>query len=307
MKEIFHFIIIIFLGFLQASGQVTGITVETYYSGGATPSVTNYPANHNTYRIYANTVLATDRVTTVSGDMLTPLSLSVSGSGIWNYQVGGATGDAASCLIYASQPLSEYDSYMTIGVSCNNDGASNPIYRAEDASQPWQNQAFSTAPHGNGDFVVNSAQGAAWFALTDNPNCAAGADLKVLLAQITTDGDICGTFNLQVFPNYAGAGSAMVQQTFAFASNAVCVPGCTDPAATNFNPSATYDNGLCLFPCSLAITSYQIIDDCVAEDEGAIVLNLSGNQSFLSYSVNGVDYGLTDNYNTPQILDQRFS
>jgi hypothetical protein len=295
MKRVLLFIAAIIGGFSAANAQVTSITVETFYSGGATPSVTNYPANHNTYRIYANTTNTTDRVTTVSGDANNPLSLSVSGAGIWNYQVGGATGDAASCLIYGSQPLAEYDSYMTIGISCNGDGAANPVYKAEDSNQPWQNQAFVTTPHGNGTFVVNSPIGGAWFVLTDNPNSEAGSDNKVLLGQITTDGDICGIFNLQVFPNYTGAGSTSTNQTFQFSSNPGCVPGCTQPTALNYNPSATYDNGLCLLPCALTINVDATTNPlCSDGGNGSISVSATGAQSFYEFYFDGASQGIND-------------
>ena len=130
---VFSFLIIsLLLNPSKLHSQVTSITVEEFYTDNG--SVVNYPAGHTTYRIYANTLNETDRVTTVSGNYLNPLSLSVSGSGIWNYAAGGIEGDALPCVIYNSQPLAEYDSYVTIGVTCNSDGAANPINKIEDSN-----------------------------------------------------------------------------------------------------------------------------------------------------------------------------
>jgi hypothetical protein len=279
MKRALLFIAVC-LGALSGSqAQVTSITVEEFYTDNG--SVAGYPAGHTTYRIYANTQNASDRITTVSGNSDNPLSMTVSESGIWNFSSGGSTGDALPCIIYASQPLAEYDSYMTVGVSCNDDGAANPIFKAEDSSQPWQNQAFNTAPYGNGDFVVNTPVGGTWFVLPDNPNSQAGSDLKVLLAQITTDGDICGTFNLQVFPNYTGAGSVPVYGSYQFSSNAGCVPGCTDLTALNYNEGATYDNGLCLFECALDVNAtITTLPTCADSENGVISVTASGAQAF---------------------------
>jgi len=102
------------LGTTVASlGQVTNISVETFYTDNG--SVAGYPAGHTTYRIYANTTNANDRVVVVSGNDVNPLVLNVSGSGIWNYNPGGSLGDDVNCTIYAIQPLAQYESYMTIG------------------------------------------------------------------------------------------------------------------------------------------------------------------------------------------------
>jgi hypothetical protein len=292
MKRALLFFAVCLGAFTGSQAQVTSITVEEFYTDNG--SVVNYPTGHTTYRIYANTTSATDRITTVSGNSDNPLSMTVSGSGIWNFSSGGSTGDALPCIIYASQPLAEYDSYMTVGVSCNDDGAANPIFKAEDSSQPWQNQAFNTAPYGNGDFVVNTPVGGTWFVLPDNPNSQAGSDLKVLLAQITTDGDICGTFNLQVFPNYTGAGSVPVYGSYQFSSNPGCVPGCTDLTALNYNAGATYDNGLCLFECALDVNAtITTLPTCADSENGVISVTASGAQAFYDFFLNGSSQGLS--------------
>jgi SprB repeat/Secretion system C-terminal sorting domain len=286
-----------FLGTSVVSfAQVTGISVETFYTGGANPSVAGYPANHTTYRIYANTVSATDRVTTVSGNDDNPMSMLVSGSGIWNSPTGGGiTGDASPCILYGSVPLAEYDSYLTVGVGCNDDGAANPVFKAEDATQPWQNQAFNTVPYGDGQFVVNSPVGGTWFVLPDNPNSIAGSDLKVLLAQITTDGGICGTFYLQSFPNYTGAGSAASYGSFEFSSGSGCVPGCNNPIALNFNPAASYDNGLCLLPCNLDINAnITTLPTCADSDNGVINVAATGAQAFYEFTFDNQNQGLSN-------------
>ena len=292
MKRALLFLAVCLGAISSTQAQVSSITVEEFYTDNG--SLADYPAGHTTYRIYANTVSATDRVTTVSGNADNPMSMDVSNSGIWNFTAGGSTGDALPCIIYASQPLAQYDSYMTVGISCNEDGAANPVFKAEDTAQPWQNQAFNTAPYGENSFVVNTPVGGTWFVLPDNPNSQAGADLKVLLAQITTDGEICGTFNLQVFPNYTGAGSVSVNDSFEFSSTTGCVPGCTDITATNYNTVASYDNGLCLFPCDLAVNAVvSTLPSCANSTNGAITVTTTGAQAFYDFFLNGVSQGLS--------------
>jgi len=296
MKRALLFIAVCLGAFSGSQAQVTSITVEEFYTDNG--SVEDYPAGHTTYRIYANTQNANDRVTTVSGNDDNPLSLSVSGSGIWNSPIaGGVLGDASPCILFDSPAtaIAEYDSYLTIGVACNDDASANPIYKAEDSSQPWQNQAFATAPYGSGEFVVNTPVGATWFVLPDNANSQAGSDLKVLIAQITTDGEICGVFNLQVFPNYSGPGSSSVNSSFEFSSTTGCVAGCTEPSAINFNATATYDNGLCLLPCDIALDTSAVVPGCPGANAGSISVTASGAQAFYDYFLNGASQGLSSN------------
>ena len=296
--------------FTSSKAQVTSITVEEFYTDNGL--VTGYPSGNTTYRIYANTTNATDRVTTVSGTSASPLSLSVSGSGIWNYNVGGVTGDALPCIIFNSQPLAQYDSYITIGLGCNNDGAANPIYTAEDGGQAWQTQSFSTAPYGNGSVVVNSTIGGTWFVLPDNPNSEAGADFKILLAQVTTDGTICGTFNLQEFPNYAGIGSPSTNSTFTFSSTTGCIPGCNDIDAVNYDASSTYNDGSCLYPCAIQLDAEVTAPITCAGESAEVTLTASGSQAFYEFegaglSITGlIELTLTSGEYTYVVNDTRF-
>jgi hypothetical protein len=306
MKRALLFLAVCAGFFSSSQAQVSSITVEAFYTDNG--SVAGYPAGHTTYRIYANTQNASDRVTTVSGSALNPMALSVTGSGIWNYNAGGVAGDALPCIIFNSQPLAQYDSYLTIGVNCNNDGAANPIYTAEDGAQTWQTEAFNTAPYGDGNFVVNSTIGGTWFVLPDNPNASAGSDLKILLAQITTDGDVCGTFNLQEFPN----GSAAVYSTFSFSNITGCVPGCDDNNALNFDPLATYNDGTCLLPCSIDLNASVITPISCAGDEAEISLTATGSQAFYNFDENGlssdgsITLPLTAGEYTFYVYDTRF-
>lgn len=61
------------------------------------------------------------------------------------------------------------------------------------------------------------------------------------------------------------------------------IEGCTDPAASNFNPDATVDNGTCDFPCDQVTLS--ILTDCwgeevswqLTDDAGGIVASVAEN------------------------------
>ena len=69
----------------------------------------------------------------------------------------------------------------------------------------------------------------------------AGDDLRVLLAQITTDGDLTGIFNVQVFPN-GDQSNVTYHSGFSFSSNVGAVFGCTDVDATNYDQVAALED-----------------------------------------------------------------
>lgn len=192
-------------------GQITNISVDVYYEDDG--AVSGYPLNHKTYRIYANVTNSTDRVNGISGQDDNPLQIQVTGAGVWNSASGGVTGDVLNCEIGAITPAAIYDSYITIGNECNSDGSAFTIYTAEDPAANWLDEMFNATEYGSiQEFTVNTAVGSGWFAIPTNPATLPDENNRVLLAQITTDGHICGVFNAQVFPQYAGPGSPFILQ-----------------------------------------------------------------------------------------------
>ena len=312
MKRSLLLIFCLLSGFSLLRAQVTSISVETFYTDNGT--IAGYPAGHSTYRIYANTTAANDRVVTVFGDDDSPLVLNVTGSGVWNHPAGGVVGNSVNCALYGVIPASQYDSYLTVDYTCNS-GATNTIYAIEDPAQPWLSQVWNTVPHGAGTTLLNTSFGGAWFALTTDNNNSAGADLKVLIAQITTNGNICGIFNLQVFPNYQGTGSPYIEQLGLQFGTVVCgLPGCTDNTALNFNPAAGINNGLCLYECGISIDADEIAPSCATSTDGSISFEGIGGQDLIEYTFEGVLAGLSsptfedlaNGTYTLQIHDTRF-
>ncbi|MFN0032466.1 MAG: T9SS type A sorting domain-containing protein [Flavobacteriales bacterium] len=278
------------------TAQVTDISVETYYTDDA--SVTGYPADHTTYRIYANCTNEEDRVTSVFGDANAPLILTVTG-GIWNHAAGGVLGTGANCTVFAGLPAAEYDSYVTFDYTCNAPG-NNTIYSVEDVGQPWKTAAFNTTPYGQVNTMINSTIGGAWFGLPDadddaGDNTRAGADLQVLIAQITipNSGSICGIFNIQCFPDYQDNNDPYIEQFgMQFGTIDCGTPGCTDDTALNYNLSADFDNGLCLFPCGLEFDTEVMQPTCSYNTDGSISFTGTGNQDFMVHTFEGDDLGL---------------
>jgi hypothetical protein len=277
---------------LFASAQVTSISVETFYEDDG--SVTGYPAGFTTYRIYANCTNPNDVVASVIGNDGSPLALSVSG-GVWNHPGGGVIGTSLNASLFGIIPALQYDSFVTIGRASNADPGAT-VYTVEDPGQVWTAPVFNTTPLGATSMTINTVVGGAWFAFPGDPNAFAGDDLKVLIAQITTDGSICGNFNLQVFPNWDSFGDPDVIQTnITLGTGEECgTPGCTDPEALNFDPEAGFNNGICIYECAIEFSLLEAnAPTCGGDTDGSIYFEGTGGQDFIQYFFNGIDGGLT--------------
>ena len=273
---------------LASMAQVTGIVVEEFYTDNGT--VAGYPAGHTTYRIYATTASPNDAVIAVVGFNEAPLALNVP-DGIWNQpEPSGVLGSDNNCNLYGTFPSLQYDSYVTIGRTCNTD-AGGTLFAVEDAAQAWRTSSFDTSPYGNGNILLNTTVGGAWNSLPSvggvpYENTVAGLDQKVLLAQITTTGSICGSFNVQCTP--AGASVAELYTGLSFGTGGCGEPGCTDPNALNYDANAGFNDGSCLLPCTLEFITTEFTNpSCFGETDGSVVFQASGAQDLIEYSFNG--------------------
>lgn len=271
-----------------ASAQVTSITVEQIYTDDGT--VADYPAGYSTYHIFANTTNPNDAVATVYGEVQYPLLLTISDGCIWNSFFGAEKGDDLNPLFCGVSPAACYDSFITIG-RLNSQSPGGAIFLLEDAGQPFSNE-FSNGQACGSSFVTNTQVGGAWFGLPGDVNLYP-VDGKVLLAQITTDGCISGSFNLQVFPNFVNSGDPYIEQTdlqFSAPGCGIVAYGCTDSNAVNYDPAATEDNGSCLI-CDLEIANITTsTPTCSNSTNGSIVVNMQTTSDFFpKYSLNGGD------------------
>ena len=214
-----------------ATAQITGLSVETVteHDGVAIPEL----AGHTTYRVYADVTSSTDFISAVYGDQDSPLMLDTDGT-FFQETIQGIDlnfGQHVSPFLFDFVPASEYDSWVTIGISNSTEGS------AVQNTPSTLADAFNAFNAGEG-FVVNDPIGGSWFNLlqciTDLETCAnedlafGGADNRVLIAQLTSTGDVYGVFNMQVFP--AGNQDEEIKQTLTFSSDASDVFGCTNPA-----------------------------------------------------------------------------
>ncbi|MBL6619183.1 MAG: hypothetical protein ISP54_02385, partial [Flavobacteriales bacterium] len=235
-------------------------------------------AGMTTYRVYLHTEDPADFVTAVYGNIDEPLNISTTTTFYQNL-LGGVTPQNVNPLLLPSFPDLAYDSWVTVGL----DGPANSTAGESAASvvnSPQQNWSLVFEP-GNGlpggNIIMDDEVGSVWYILNGDVNGLPAADGTVLLAQLTTDGDVSGTVNVQVFPagdntNYitltlpldANCGSSGVNPACTYPNagedcngnclndsdeDGICdeneVAGCTDTTACNYDADATDDDGSC--------------------------------------------------------------
>ena len=216
----------------DAAGGQNGfnLSVETHEEGGV--------FGMTTYRVYVTTPNETDFVSAIAGDEANPSFLRTSTS-FYQSALGGATADIINPLFFSLSPELAYDSWLTIGIESAplpGDGTAAPQLVQADGDT-W----LADFEAGN-NLEINSFFGGSWFTTNLASNGEAGADKKVLVAQLTTDGTLTGQLYVQVFPEGVGANAEYLTLSFGSSS---C--GCTDDAACNYNDGAQYDDGSCFY------------------------------------------------------------
>ncbi|MFZ8836748.1 MAG: hypothetical protein ACO2XQ_06850 [Flavobacteriales bacterium] len=185
-------------------------------------------AGMTTYRVYLTTPNANDVLTAIVGDQEFALDLTSSTS-FYQHPGGGVTPEGLSAAMLAAVPELAYDSYVTIGL----DGPAMELgeMNAGIIPGPWSSEFEAGGP-----VHVADALGGGWYVVPDADNALVGADARILIAQLTTDGQITGSFRAQIFPNGDSENDDRVDITF---MDANC--GCNDPDAINYDPEADFD------------------------------------------------------------------
>ena len=295
-----------------ATTAPTGYWLEletvTSHSGGNLDGMT-------TYRLYLNALNATDYLSSCSGDSENPFIVE-STSGSWYNDPASATWNASGVnpAFIAVFPELAFDSFLTLG--------------AEDATAPSAQQpaavsgAFDFTEEFVGgpgqNFIMNDLIGGAWYAPFPGAGVEhvgfAGEDLRVLVAQFTTEGIMSGQVQVQVFVN-SDQGNEF-RATLPFCATGEC-GGCTDESATNYNAEALYDDGSCEFDpngctdeaaCNFSATA--TVDDGTCEYpeafvdcEGNCLNDANGNGICDEAEVDGCTDSLACNYNAEANVD----
>ncbi|MCH2197194.1 MAG: SprB repeat-containing protein [Flavobacteriales bacterium] len=273
---------------LTSAAQVSGLELETIQvHTGDIPELTGY----TTYRLYATCQNEDDFVSSVYGVAGTPLSITTDGT-FYQDPFGSENGSVINPAFFPFFPALTFDSWVTIGRE-NSTTPGAAVSTLQSASDAWVDQ-FATGQ----DININGQFGGSWFTTFDvsSVNGFAGPDLKVLLGQFTTNGNLSGFINVQVF--IFGDNQNIVEVTqLSFSNQAGAIFGCTDPAADNFDPTATVDDGSCEFPCTLQIDELIITPtSCVDSNDGALTVVASGGQGAVSYSLDDSTPLLNQNF-----------
>lgn len=154
-----------------------------------------------TYRLYVTLPGPDDVVTTVFGDIQHPTALLTSTSWYQSNE-GGQFPCANNPLLFDLFPELPYDSWLTIGIDGPPNGA-----EGEDCPQVVMSSGspFATEFENGSGFVIDDLIGSAWFVVPTNTNGDPDENGRVLVAQLTTDGDLDGVLHLQVLPGGLGA------------------------------------------------------------------------------------------------------
>ncbi|MGB0509687.1 MAG: plastocyanin/azurin family copper-binding protein, partial [Flavobacteriales bacterium] len=201
---------------------------------------------YNTYRVYLNTEGPLDKLSAVYGDDSRPLSISSTQPFRQTPLFPGASNalvNVNNAVLFPTFPEILYDSYLTIGIDQAHDplAGQSAISIVEDAAAP-----FAAGFGLGGDILVNTNVGGAWY-IDDADlytNGDAGAGQKVLVAQLTTQGEITGDLAMQIFRDGEANSENCIRPYLSFQSH-----GCTDASACNYTPTAIIDDGTCDF-CS---------------------------------------------------------
>ena len=117
--------------------------------------------------------------------------------------MGGATpANIISPVFFDVYPNLAYDSWVTIGI----DLAASPLAGETNVSvvqSPGQNWVALFEPGDGlpgGNIAINDSVGGVWYVLNGEANGVPGADGRVSLGQFTTDGELSGNMQVQVFP-----------------------------------------------------------------------------------------------------------
>lgn len=235
------------------SGGEAGFGLELELVANHDGSTPGLAAGLNTYRVYVTTPSADDFVSSVSGDSNVPAYLNTTTS-FYQDPFGSISPDNINPLFFTVVPSLAYDSWLTIGIESQPQGGQSGITFVQAPGDNWQNQ-FNAGNNLN----IDSFFGGSWFALITASNGYAGDDQRVLVAQLTTSGEVTGQLYVQVFPN--GDQSQDTYLTLGFGGNEC---GCTDAEACNYNGDATYDDGSCGYP----EFGYDCEGNCVSDTDG---------------------------------------
>ena len=154
-------------------------------------------AGQSTYRMYLHLPAATDFLSAISGSAGDTVRIQTTTS-FYQDGIGDAVSTGANSALFSFFPELEYDSWVTIGHAPEDGTAATPISTIASPDQNWVVE-FEAGQ----DIIIDDLYGGLWYILNDgNSQGLAGDDQRVLIAQLTTDGDISAFISGQFFPDF---------------------------------------------------------------------------------------------------------
>ena len=192
-------------------------------------------AGMTTHRLYLYTPNDDDFLSACFGDDSINLVVSSTSTPSWFQHEIPTTAFATDInpLLYDPYPNLVFDSWLSIGAEDNTANISLLSIGIGDELAAFEQ---------GGDMVINSSFGGAWFATNSenqNPEAISGPDRRVLVAQLTTSGEISGQLGIQLFLH--GEGSDELRQLLPI------LWACNDPEALNYEPLSHSTDG-CQYP-----------------------------------------------------------
>lgn len=203
-------------------------------------------AGMRTYRVYANFTNPDDQLSAVFAQDGNPLSIA-STSPFYQNENGGAFANEINPTLFAVIPELAYDSWVTIG---GENSAVNLNQVGTDAA--------AAAFEAGGNFEIDNSLGGSWFVLPDlEPLAFPDENGRVLIAQLTTMGQVDMTINLQ-YRAENGENPQVLNENLVFPDLAL---GCTDETACNYDAAAEADDGSCFYAEQYYTCNFECIND----------------------------------------------
>ncbi|MCH1584246.1 MAG: T9SS type A sorting domain-containing protein, partial [Flavobacteriales bacterium] len=210
----------------------------------------------------------TDFLSSVYGGEGEALSLTTT-TGFFNSDFGGTTGGDINPALLAFFPDLAADSWLSIGLEANPVDDETAVSAVESSGQPFLACFAAGDPLSGTDVLIDDETGGAWYILNGASNGLPDENMRVIIFQITTAGELCGLVNVQLFEEGDGF-SGDTRLTFDFCGPGVFNPvsdeptGCTDQTACNFDADATEDDGSCTY----AEAAYDCDGNCLNDTDG---------------------------------------
>ena len=242
MRKIYTLAFAAMLSFSASANEVE-LIVEKVDNQNAVPG--------HTFRVYVHVPSSDYSVHAVWGDAENPIIIE-STAPFYQHPFGMHTSAGIHENIIASAPELKYDSYVSLGYT---DATQNSL---------WEIGIDFSSFNQGGEIMTGNG---AWFLLPENEKCQANDQNLIFIGQFTTTGTATGVLNLQGWKNNKEGWSL---KGLRFTSNDAKVFGCTNEAASNFNPNATFDDGSCTTEAEQNVLS---VDNIAAESAWSVFPN----------------------------------